>query len=113
MSDSIAKRARTAAQLTQAQLAAMLGVARSTVARWEAGKAAPGPTAALLVLLAAHPDLVMRTLAEAGFRVPSGRAVAKEPALGDDAGPPLRDQPEDETCAWTSDAGRSPDPPSQ
>lgn len=81
---SLAERRRVVGH-TQEQLAALLGVERSTVVRWEAGETTPQPWCRpkLAEALAVSVDELDAMLAE-GQTVDDGRSSSSEPRSGDE-----------------------------
>jgi DNA-binding XRE family transcriptional regulator len=59
---NLPQQARIAVGLSQRRFAELIGVSRSVVERWEAGKPPSGAAASLLQLTAKHPEVVLATL---------------------------------------------------
>ena len=80
---NLAKRARAAIDLTQAELAKLLGVKHQLLSRWEKGAKMSALAVTLMVLVEREPEAVLRCLSDA-------RPGAAPGYAGDGGPPPAR-----------------------
>src|SRR5262245_26924206 len=76
MSDSLTRRARRAADLSQAELARLIGTNPVTIYRWEVGKSAVSPQVrALMLLIARDPKFCVSVLEQNAAAVRHGEGL--------------------------------------